>query len=68
MAYGKVLDIGCGTACHGLYLQNEKILNVLGLDNSPAAIEVATERGLIQTIRKSIFDFMVILLILYYFW
>ena len=24
MTYGKVLDIGCGSGCHGIYLQNEK--------------------------------------------
>jgi SAM-dependent methyltransferase len=57
MAQGKVLDIGCGTGCHSLYLQNQRNLSVVGLDSSPAAIRVATERGLLQTVNQSIFDF-----------
>ena len=57
MTHGKVLDVGCGTGCHGLYLQNERKLSVLGLDNSPAAIKVAAERGLLKTTSQSIFDF-----------
>lgn len=57
MSQGKVLDIGCGTGCHGLYLQEERKLSTVGLDNSPAAIKIATERGLFHTIHQSIFDF-----------
>ena len=57
MTYGNVLDIGCGSGCHGIYLQNERKLSVLGLDSSPAAIKVAGERGLLQKINQSIFDF-----------
>ena len=57
MSHGKVLDIGCGAGCHGLYLQNERKLSVLGLDDSPTAIKVASERGLLKTVNKSIFDF-----------
>jgi len=57
LARGKVLDIGCGSGCHSLYLQNEKKLNVVGLDSSASAIRVATDSGLLQTINQSIFDF-----------
>ena len=57
LAQGKVLDIGCGTGCHGLYLQNEKNLSVVGIDSSANAIRVAKERGLLQTVNQSIFDF-----------
>ncbi len=57
ISHGKILDIGCGAACHGLYLQNERKLSVLGLDNSPTAIKVAAERGLLKTVHQSIFDF-----------
>ena len=42
---GRVLDIGCGAARHALYLQ-EKGHNVVGIDNSPLAIEVCKRRGL----------------------
>ena len=28
---GRTLDIGCGSGCHSLYLQNEKEIDVTGL-------------------------------------
>jgi SAM-dependent methyltransferase len=42
---GRVLDIGCGAGRHALYLQSQG-LNVLGIDESPMAIEVCKTRGL----------------------
>lgn len=45
---GKVLDIGSGAGRHSLYLQG-KGLEVLGIDNSPLAIEVCKLRGLRNT-------------------
>lgn len=44
-ARGRVLDIGSGAGRHALYLQ-EKGYDVLGIDNSPLAIEVCKLRGL----------------------
>lgn len=46
LAKGKVLDIGCGAGTHGLYLQNERGLEVHSVDISPKAIEVCKLRGL----------------------
>jgi SAM-dependent methyltransferase len=42
---GRVLDVGCGAGRHSLYLQN-KGFDILGIDNSPLAIEVCKLRGL----------------------
>ena len=42
---GKVLDVGCGAGRHSLYLQ-EQGFDVVGIDNSPLAIEVSKARGL----------------------
>lgn len=44
-AKGRVLDIGCGAGRHAMYLQ-EKGIDVLGIDNSPIAIEISKECGL----------------------
>ncbi|MCM4159712.1 class I SAM-dependent methyltransferase [Antarcticibacterium flavum] len=43
---GKVLDVGCGAGSHGLFLQNERSLQVTGIDISPGAVEIASQRGL----------------------
>jgi SAM-dependent methyltransferase len=42
---GRVLDVGCGAGRCSLYLQG-KGLKVVGIDNSPLAIEVCKQRGL----------------------
>lgn len=44
-AHGRVLDVGCNAGRHALFLQQHG-LDVLGVDVSPLAIEVAKERGL----------------------
>lgn len=54
---GHVLDIGCGTGSHSLYLQNKKQLSVTGIDLSPGAIQVAKRRGLSNTLCNSIFEY-----------
>jgi len=45
LAYGKVLDIGCGSGSHSLYLQ-EKGLDVNAIDISKGAIETCKLRGI----------------------
>ncbi len=57
ITYGKVLDVGCGAGSHSLFLQNKRNLSVTGLDNSPLAIKITAERGLLHTVQQSIFDF-----------
>jgi 2-polyprenyl-3-methyl-5-hydroxy-6-metoxy-1,4-benzoquinol methylase len=45
---GRVLDIGCGAGRHALYLQGQGF-DVLGIDNSPGALEVCQRRGFTKT-------------------
>ena len=47
-ATGRVLDIGCGAGRHCLYLQGQGH-DVLGIDNSPLAIQTCQIRGLKNT-------------------
>ena len=44
-ARGRVLDVGCGAGRHALYLQR-KGHEVVGIDDSPLAIQVCKARGL----------------------
>ncbi|MDC6366646.1 MULTISPECIES: class I SAM-dependent methyltransferase [Flavobacteriaceae] len=44
LAYGNVLDVGCGAGNHALYLQ-QKGFAITALDNSQGAIEVCKARG-----------------------
>ncbi|WP_097047080.1 class I SAM-dependent methyltransferase [Flagellimonas pacifica] len=53
---GKVLDIGCGTGNHSLYLQ-QKEFKVTALDSSKGAIEVCKERGVKSTVHSPILDY-----------
>jgi len=45
-ARGRVLDVGCGAGRVSIYLQDQRGLDVTGLDNSPLAIRVSRRRGL----------------------
>lgn len=45
LAKGHVLDVGCGSGCHSLYLQNNG-LEVVSIDISEGAVEVAQKQGL----------------------
>jgi len=55
LSKGTVLDVGCGSGSHSLYLQN-KGLKVKAIDISKGAIEVAKLRGVLNTELKSILD------------
>ena len=57
LSTGKVLDIGAGAGSHSLYLQKEKKLEVLALDNSPKSIEVCELRGVKNIFCSNILDF-----------
>lgn len=48
MAYGSVLDIGCGAGSHSLYLQ-EKGLDITAIDISKGAIETCKHRGILKS-------------------
>jgi SAM-dependent methyltransferase len=50
---GRVLDVGCGPGRVALYLQ-ELGHEVVGIDNSPLAIEVARQRGVRHALIRSI--------------
>ncbi|QNJ98242.1 class I SAM-dependent methyltransferase [Constantimarinum furrinae] len=45
LSKGRILDVGCGTGSHSLYLQN-KGMEVTAIDTSPGAVEVCQRRGL----------------------
>jgi SAM-dependent methyltransferase len=47
LAKGKILDVGCGSGSHSLFLQN-KGFDVKAIDVSEGAIVVAKQRGVIQ--------------------
>lgn len=52
---GRILDVGCGAGRHSLYLQ-QRGFDVIGIDNSPGAIEVCKLRGLNNAIVRPIAD------------
>jgi SAM-dependent methyltransferase len=56
LCYGKVLDIGCGSGSHSLFLQNEKKLIVDAIDISKGAADVAKLRGVKNTANKNLFE------------
>lgn len=55
LAKGTVLDVGCGSGSHSLYLQ-EKGLQVKAIDVSKGAIQVAKKRGVLNTEIKNILE------------
>ena len=56
LAKGRILDVGAGTGSHVLYLQ-EKGLDAIALDISPAVIEICQLRGVKQTVISDILDY-----------
>ncbi|PWK18198.1 methyltransferase family protein [Xanthomarina spongicola] len=55
LSKGKILDVGCGSGSHSLYLQ-EKGLDVKAIDISKGAIEVAKKRGVLNAEVLDILD------------
>jgi hypothetical protein len=46
LAKGRTIEVGCGAGSHGLYLQNERNIDVHSIDISENAIAACTLRGL----------------------
>jgi methylase of polypeptide subunit release factors len=55
LAKGKVLDVGCGSGSHSLFLQ-DKGLDVKAIDISKGAVDVAKQRGVTYVEHKDILD------------
>ena len=57
LAFGKILDIGCGAGSHSLSLQNDRNLEVTSIDISEKAIETCKLRGVKNAKVQNILDF-----------
>ncbi|CEN35103.1 class I SAM-dependent methyltransferase [Capnocytophaga cynodegmi] len=57
LARGKILEVGCGAGSHGLYLQNERNLEVHSIDISPKAVEACKLRGLKNVSVANVMEF-----------
>jgi cyclopropane fatty-acyl-phospholipid synthase-like methyltransferase len=54
MARGKILDVGAGSGCHSLWLQ-DKGIDVTAIDISPYSIETMRERGVVNVREQDFF-------------
>ena len=57
LAFGKVLDVGCGAGSHALTLQNDRNLDVIAIDISKNAIETCTLRGVKKCVAIDILNY-----------
>jgi SAM-dependent methyltransferase len=55
LSKGKIMDVGCGSGSHSLYLQ-EKGLDVKAIDISTGAVEVAKKRGVLKVELRDILN------------
>ena len=55
LATGRILDVGCGSGSHSLYLQ-ERGLDIKGIDISKGAIEVSKKRGVTNAVLIDILE------------
>lgn len=53
---GNILDVGAGSGCHSIYLQDQRF-NVTSLEISKLACETLTKRGVKQVVNSSFLDF-----------
>ena len=54
MAKGKTLDVGAGSGCHSLVLQ-ERDIDVTAIDISPLSVETMKERGVNKVLEQDFF-------------
>jgi len=54
-ATGKTLDVGAGSGCHSLVLQ-EKGIDVTAIDISPLSVETMKERGVKKVLEQDFFE------------
>ena len=54
MATGKTLDVGAGSGCHSIVLQ-EKGIDVTAIDISPQSVETMKERGVKKVLEQDFF-------------
>ncbi len=57
LAFGTVLDVGCGAGSHALTLQNDRNLNVTAIDISSNAIQTCVLRGVQNCFAIDILNF-----------
>jgi SAM-dependent methyltransferase len=69
LAYGKILDVGCGAGSHALYLEKERHLDVTAIDISKNAITACQIRGLkdarvqdVMTLENEKFDTILLMM------
>jgi SAM-dependent methyltransferase len=56
LCFGKILDIGAGTGCHSLVLQ-EKDFDVTAIDIQPSFVEIMKNRGVRKALTADIFKY-----------